>query len=175
VSCVRQSVDLFVDFVASLLFRAMVKGKMISFVLITPIDWPASGTLRVSTPPPLDATFPTRFLGRKLDMHGHSLQRSLVLQHLWIRDQPLSNVAHAQWACLTWTRFNGPKFGEIRRHDHPPLLNSPNSKLQTSNVSTSSILNSARFIVTILCWRTSQLECLLPIKEKRYLSFSPQK
>jgi hypothetical protein len=87
----------------------------------------------------------------------------------------LSNVAHAQWACLTRTWFNG-QIWRNSPYDHPPLLTpqTPNSK-RFCPVSTSSILNSTRFIVTILCWRTSRLECLLPIEGKGIFLFFQKK
>jgi hypothetical protein len=37
VSCIRQSTDLFVDFVASLLFRAMLKGKRNNLCSLPPL------------------------------------------------------------------------------------------------------------------------------------------
>lgn len=82
-------------------------------MLITPTDWPASGTLRVSTRRDIsDAIFGSQI--------GHARPLAPTQSSPAASSDPgpaLSNVAHAQWACLTWTWFNGPKFGEIRRRD----------------------------------------------------------
>jgi hypothetical protein len=107
------------------------------FMLITPIDWPAFAIYASPPLPPLDAIFPTRFSGRKLDMHGHSLQRSLVLQHLRIRDHKSPASLSKRGTCrmglsnLSKTWFNGPnleKFAVVV----PPFLTPQTPKLQTS-------------------------------------------
>src|SRR5438046_1343202 len=97
---------------------------------ITPVDWPASGTLRVSPLPTRRDIFRRAFWVTQI---GHARPLAPTQSSPAASSDPgaaLSNVAHAQLACLTWTWFNGPnleKFAVVIASS-----NSPNSKLQTS-------------------------------------------